>query len=402
MIDRTAARHSLGIAHGIGIAVGSACGKLIDNERSADYSPAPFASTLSYVTIDVDADGTPARESSRSFSPDTAEPSRQIFNQRPDAAPNATSRGFAGLFDAIVSNIEQVIHGKTEAVELAIMCMLAEGHLLIEDVPGVGKTSLAKALSASVECTWKRVQFTPDLLPTDLVGVSVYQRSTESFRFEPGPMFANIVLADEINRASPKTQSALLEAMEERQVTVDGKSRPLAPPFMVIATQNPVDQEGTYRLPESQLDRFLLRLSVGYPGRDAEIQMLNDQGSARKLRTLNPVVSAAEILEMVDAVRSVYVAGALKSYLVDIAEASRRHPGIELGLSPRATLQLAAATRAHAAARGRNYATPDDVKAVGVATLAHRIMVRTDRGAHLSPEDAVREVFETIPIPIAG
>jgi MoxR-like ATPase len=272
---------------------------------------------------------------------------------------------------------------------------------LIEDVPGVGKTSLAKALSASVDCTWKRVQFTPDLLPTDLVGVSVYERSTESFRFEPGPMFANIVLADEINRASPKTQSALLEAMEERQVTVDGKSRPLAPPFMVIATQNPVDQEGTYRLPESQLDRFLLRLSVGYPGRDAEIQMLNDQGSAHKLRTLSPVVSAAEILEMVDAVRSVYVAGALKSYLVDIAEASRRHPGIELGLSPRATLQLAAATRAYAAARGRNYATPDDVKAVGIATLAHRIMVRTDRGAHLSPEDAVREVFEAVAVPIA-
>jgi MoxR-like ATPase len=376
-------------------------GKLIDNEGSADYSPASFASTLLDVTIEVDADGTPAHESSGGFSTDATEPPNQSFNQRPDAASNAASRGFAGLFDAVVSNIEQVIHGKTEAVELAIMCMLAEGHLLIEDVPGVGKTSLAKALSASVDCTWKRVQFTPDLLPTDLVGVSVYQRSTESFRFEPGPMFANIVLADEINRASPKTQSALLEAMEERQVTVDGKSRPLAPPFMVIATQNPVDQEGTYRLPESQLDRFLLRLSVGYPGRDAEIQMLNDQGSAHKLRTLSPVVSAAEILEMVDAVRSVYVAGALKSYLVDIAEASRRHPGIELGLSPRATLQLAAATRAHAAARGRNYATPDDVKAVGIATLAHRIMVRTDRGAHLSPEDAVREVFEAVPVPIA-
>jgi MoxR-like ATPase len=387
---------------GSGTASGSGsvwpAGKLIDNERSADYSPAWFASTLSNVTIEVDADGTPAHESSGGFRPGATEPTNQIFTHRPDAA---ASRGFAVLFDAIVSNIEQVIHGKTEAVELAIMCMLAEGHLLIEDVPGVGKTSLAKALSASVDCTWKRVQFTPDLLPTDLVGVSVYQRSTESFRFEPGPMFANIVLADEINRASPKTQSALLEAMEERQVTVDGKSRPLAPPFMVIATQNPVDQEGTYRLPESQLDRFLLRLSVGYPGRDAEIQMLNDQGSAHKLRTLSPVVSAAEILEMVDAVRSVYVAGALKSYLVDIAEASRRHPGIELGLSPRATLQLAAATRGHAAARGRNYATPDDVKAVGIAALAHRIMVRTDRGAHLSPEDAVREVFEAVAVPIA-
>lgn len=336
--------------------------------------------------IDVDANGTPQESFQAAPGGPTA-----------DIAP----RGFAGLFDAITANIERVIHGKTDTVELAIMCMLAEGHLLVEDVPGVGKTSLAKALSASVDCTWKRVQFTPDLLPADLVGVSIYQRSTESFRFEPGPMFANIVLADEINRASPKTQSALLEAMEERQVTVDGVSRPLAPPFMVIATQNPVDQEGTYRLPESQLDRFLLRISIGYPGRTAEIQMLDDQGSANTIKTLSPVVSAAEIQGMIDAVRSVYIAGALKSYLVDLSEASRHHPGIELGLSPRATLQLAAATRAHAAARGRNYATPDDVKAVGISTLSHRIMVRTDRGAHLSPDDAVREVFDAVAVPIA-
>jgi MoxR-like ATPase len=338
------------------------------------------------VTIDVDANGTP----DQSFAAALGGPAADI-------AP----RGFAGLFDAITANIEQVIHGKTETVELAIMCMLAEGHLLVEDVPGVGKTSLAKALSASVDCTWKRVQFTPDLLPADLVGVSIYQRSTESFRFEPGPMFANIVLADEINRASPKTQSALLEAMEERQVTVDGVSRPLAPPFMVIATQNPVDQEGTYRLPESQLDRFLLRIAIGYPDRAAEIQMLDDQGSSKKMGVLSPVVSAEEIKGMIDAVRTVYIAGALKSYLVDLSETSRRHPGIELGLSPRATLQLAAATRAHAAARGRNYATPDDVKAVGISTLAHRIMVRTDRGAHLSPDDAVREVFDAVAVPVA-
>jgi MoxR-like ATPase len=338
------------------------------------------------VTIDVDADGTPD----------------QSFKAAPGGpAADIAPRGFAGLFDAITANIEQVIHGKTDTVELAIMCMLAEGHLLVEDVPGVGKTSLAKALSASVDCTWKRVQFTPDLLPADLVGVSIYQRSTESFRFEPGPMFANIVLADEINRASPKTQSALLEAMEERQVTVDGVSRPLAPPFMVIATQNPVDQEGTYRLPESQLDRFLLRISIGYPGRTAEIQMLDDQGAANTIGKLSPVVSAEEIKGMIDAVRSVYIAGALKSYLVDLSEASRHHPGIELGLSPRATLQLAAATRAHAAARGRNYATPDDVKAVGISTLSHRIMVRTDRGAHLSPDDAVREVFDAVAVPVA-
>lgn len=341
-----------------------------------------------FVTIDVEADGTQSGSNGFAGAP---------TGSAADIAP----RGFAGLFDAITANIEQVIHGKTEAVELAIMCMLAEGHLLVEDVPGVGKTSLAKALAASVDCVWKRVQFTPDLLPTDLVGVSVYQRSTESFRFEPGPLFANIVLADEINRASPKTQSALLEAMEERQVTADGVSRRLDPPFMVIATQNPVDQEGTYRLPESQLDRFLLRISIGYPGRTAEIQMLDDQGSAGTVNSLSTVVSAEEIRGMIDAVRTVYIAGALKSYLVDLADASRRHPGIELGLSPRATLQLAAATRAHAAARGRNYATPDDVKAVGISALAHRIMVRTDRGASLSPEDAVSEVFDAVAVPVA-
>ncbi|MEL6893724.1 MAG: MoxR family ATPase [Actinomycetota bacterium] len=310
------------------------------------------------------------------------------------------SRTFAGLFDAITSNIEQIIHGKDAAIELAVMALLAEGHLLVEDVPGVGKTSLAKALAASVDCSWRRVQFTPDLLPADLIGVSVYERSNESFRFEPGPVFTNILLADEINRASPKTQSALLEAMEERQVSADGLSRALPPPFMVIATQNPVEQEGTYRLPESQLDRFLLRISIGYPGRTAEIQMLDNHGGATPRPDLQPVVTAEEVLEMVAAVRSIYMASALKSYLVDLSDASRRHPRIELGLSPRATLQLAAAARAHAASRGRNYATPDDVQAVGVAALSHRIVLRPDSSG-LSPDDAIREVFEAVPVPVA-
>ncbi len=316
-------------------------------------------------------------------------------------ASDAAHRTFSRLFDAITSNIAEVIRGKREAIELAVICLLAEGHLLVEDVPGVGKTSLAKALSASVDCSWRRVQFTPDLLPTDLVGVSVYSRSTETFRFEPGPIFANIVLADEINRASPKTQSALLEAMEERQVSADGVSRPLPPPFMVIATQNPVEQEGTYRLPESQLDRFLLRIAIGYPDRSAELQMLDDQGSSDALATLGPVVSAEEVLTMSAAVRSVYMASALKGYLVDLAEASRRHPAIELGLSPRATLQLAAATRAQAAARGRNYATPDDVKDVGASALAHRIVLRADHGGRLDHDDAIREVFDAVPVPVA-
>jgi MoxR-like ATPase len=318
-----------------------------------------------------------------------------------DGQASGAVRNFASLFDAVTSNIARVIRGKDEAIDLAVIALLAEGHLLVEDVPGVGKTSLAKAMSASVDCTWRRVQFTPDLLPTDLIGVSIYSRATESFRFEPGPLFANILLADEINRASPKTQSALLEAMEERQVTADGVSRPLPPPFMVIATQNPVDQEGTYRLPESQLDRFLLRISIGYPDRDAELQMLDDQGSQNTLAEISPVVSDEEVRSMIAGVRSIYMASALKSYLVDIAEASRRHPAIELGLSPRATLQLASAAKAHAAARGRNYATPDDVKVVGVSALAHRIMLRPDHASRLSPEDAIREVFAAVPVPVA-
>jgi MoxR-like ATPase len=319
----------------------------------------------------------------------------------PSSAASSESATFAALFDAIVANVTQVVHGKREVVELALVALLAEGHLLIEDVPGVGKTSLAKAIAASIDCSWKRVQFTPDLLPSDLVGVSIFERATETFRFVPGPLFANIVLADEINRASPKTQSALLEAMEERQVTVDGTTYPLPPPFMVIATQNPVEPEGTYRLPESQLDRFLLRLSLGYPGRTAEIAILDGQGSAEALRKLSPVVSSAEIRSMIERVRGVYLASALKSYLVDISEASRRHPAIELGLSPRATLQLSAASRAYAAAQGRDYATPDDVKSVAVPVLSHRLVLRADRGARMTPADAIGEVLAEVAVPIA-
>ena len=325
------------------------------------------------------------------------DPSRGPEQPAPDGAPRAT---FASLFDAITTNIAQVVHGKRDAIDLAVMCLLAEGHLLIEDVPGVGKTSLAKALAASIDCSWKRVQFTPDLLPTDLVGVSILQRSTESFVFQPGPLFANIVLADEINRASPKTQSALLEAMEERQVSAEGRTYALPNPFMVAATQNPIEQEGTYRLPESQLDRFLMRLSLGYPGRTAELQILDTQGAATALSTLQPVVTTAEVVSMSAAVRNVHLADPLRSYLVDIAETSRAHQGLVLGLSPRATLQLARATRSRAAANGRNFATPDDVKAVVHAVLAHRLVVRPDAAARgLTAEQAIDEILHSVPVP---
>lgn len=307
---------------------------------------------------------------------------------------------FATLFEAITSNVAQVVHGKRHAVDLAVICLLAEGHLLIEDVPGVGKTSLAKALAASIDCTWKRVQFTPDLLPTDLVGVSILQRSSESFVFQPGPLFANIVLADEINRASPKTQSALLEAMEERQVSAEGRTYQLPRPFMVAATQNPIEQEGTYRLPESQLDRFLMRLSLGYPGRAAELEILDSHGAAAVLEELRSVVTADEVVAMADAVKSVHLAPALKGYLVDIAEASRTHQGLTLGLSPRATLQLARATRSRAAANGRDFATPDDVKAVASAVLTHRVVVRPDAASRgLTADEAVHDVLTSVPVP---
>jgi MoxR-like ATPase len=316
------------------------------------------------------------------------------------AIQTAPTRTFASLFDAITSNIARVVQGKKEAIDLAVSCLLAEGHLLIEDVPGVGKTSLAKAMAASVHCSWKRVQFTPDLLPADLVGVSIFQRASESFVFQRGPLFANIVLADEINRASPKTQSALLEAMEERQVSADGSSHMLPEPFMVIATQNPVEQEGTYRLPESQLDRFLMRLSLGYPDRAAELAIVQTHGNNQAMSELQAVVTTDEVMALIDAVRTVHLAPALQGYMVDLAEASRRHPALLLGLSPRATLQLSRATRARAASQGREYGTPDDVKAVAEPVLSHRLMLRPDAMSRgVTGISVIREVVNSVPVP---
>lgn len=307
---------------------------------------------------------------------------------------------FAALFEAITANVATVLKGKRQAVDAAVLCLIAEGHLLIEDVPGVGKTSLAKALAASIDCTWTRVQFTPDLLPSDLVGVSVLRRDTSTFEFQPGPLFASIVLADEINRASPKTQSALLEAMEERQVSVEGRTYGLPRPFMVVATQNPADQEGTYRLPESQIDRFLMRLSLGYPDRTAELAILDGDGGIADLAALRPVVTAADVVAMATHAQRVHLADVLKGYLVDLSTASRGHRGLTLGLSPRATVQLARATRARAATQGREFAIPDDVKAVAELVMAHRLVVQPEAAARgLTPQRAVAEILAGVPVP---
>jgi MoxR-like ATPase len=304
------------------------------------------------------------------------------------------------MFESIVNNIGIVLQGKKGPIELAVVCLLADGHLLIEDVPGVGKTSLAKALSASIECSWKRVQFTPDLLPSDLVGVSIWSKQREVFEFQEGPLFANIVLADEINRASPKTQSALLEAMEERQVSIDGVTRTLPQPFLVIATQNPVEHDGTYRLPESQLDRFLIRMEIGYPNRQAELDILEPGTGADLTDQLAPVVTARDIQEMITAASQVSMVDPLKNYLVDIAHASRKHPHVALGLSPRAMIQLARAVRALAAARGRDYAIPDDVKELAVPVLAHRLVLRNNNsGRRLTTSDVINEILATVPVP---
>ena len=270
--------------------------------------------------------------------------------------------------------VETVISGKPEAIRLAMTVLLAEGHVLIEDVPGVGKTLLAKALARSIDCSVRRVQFTPDLLPSDITGVSAFNQELREFEFKPGPIFANIVLGDEINRASPKTQSALLECMEERQVTVDGATYPLEPPFMVIATQNPIEMEGTYPLPEAQRDRFTARISIGYPDPDAELAMLDSHGSSSPLDDLKPVAHASDVRALVAAVRGVHVAQAIRQYVIDLVNATRHSPELRLGASPRATLHLLRASRAYAALDGRDFVIPDDVQALAGPVLAHRLL----------------------------
>ena len=301
---------------------------------------------------------------------------------------------------AIRSAVETVIEGKPDVVRLAVTVMLAEGHLLVEDVPGVGKTMLAKALARATGCTVRRIQFTPDLLPSDVTGVSIYLQERQDFEFKPGAVFANVVVGDEINRASPKTQSALLECMEERQVTVDGVTHVLQAPFIVIATQNPVEMEGTYPLPEAQRDRFMARISMGYPSPASEVDMLEHHADRDPLTGLMPVADAALVRQLVGLARSVYAADSVKEYVVNLVRATRNAPDLRLGASPRAALHLLRAAKAHAAISGRGHVLPDDIQALARPVLSHRLLPSTDAQLNRrAPEDVVTAVLTQVPIP---
>jgi len=300
----------------------------------------------------------------------------------------------------LITNLEKVIVGKKESVELIVVGLLCQGHVLIEDVPGVGKTVLARSLAKSLGCSFNRLQFTPDMLPSDVTGVSIYDQKKGLFEFRSGPIFAQVVLVDEINRATPKTQAALLESMEERQVTVDGKTYPLPKPFMVLATQNPIEYEGTFPLPEAQLDRFLLRVRLGYPNPPDEIEILDRQQLHHPIETLKPVVEVKELLDVMEEIKKVYVSDSIKRYLVDLINRTRQNNDIYLGASPRGSLALYRTSQVISAMAGRDYVLPDDIKKLAVPVLAHRVIVGTEaRLKELSAEKIVKEILENTPAP---
>jgi MoxR-like ATPase len=303
------------------------------------------------------------------------------------------------LAERVVANVERVIVGKHAEVRMALVALLCEGHILIEDVPGVGKTMLAKAMSKSIGCSFRRIQFTPDLLPSDVTGLSIFNQKTQEFEFRPGPIMAQVVLADEINRATPKTQSALLECMEERQATIDGVTYPMPSPFLVIATQNPIEYEGTFALPEAQLDRFMLRLRLGYPKAMEEIVILDEQKRLHPIEELGQVLSLEDLRQMQSALKEIYVDQAVAEYIVRLVTATREHADVYLGASPRGSINLYRSSQALAALDGRDYVIPDDVKQLGVAVLAHRLIVKSQASLReVDPDSIVREILAQVPI----
>jgi len=305
--------------------------------------------------------------------------------------------------DRVVANVERVIVGKHHEVQLALVALLCRGHLLIEDVPGTGKTVLAKAIAKSLGCTFRRIQFTPDLLPSDVTGLSIYNQKTQEFEFRPGPIMSQVTLADEINRATPKTQSALLECMEERQSTIDGVTHPMPDPFLVIATQNPIEYEGTFALPEAQLDRFMLRLRLGYPAPIEEIVILDEQKRVHPIDGIEEVCSVVELRELQAAVREIYVDASVSEYIVRLVNATRTHPDVHLGASPRGSIALYRSGQARAALLGRDYVIPDDVKALAEPALAHRLIIRTSSTIReISAGSVVHELLETVPVDAPG
>ena len=317
------------------------------------------------------------------------------------AAPSPEeARGFADLVARLAANVESVVLGKPQVVRLALTALLAEGHVLLEDVPGVGKTTLARAIAASVRGDWRRIQFTPDLLPSDVTGVTIYNQATSGFEYHPGPVFANIVIADEINRASPKTQSALLEVMEERLVTVDGVRHAVPRPFLVVATQNPIEMDGTYRLPEAQLDRFLMKLSVGYPSESVEIDVLRGAAAGRTPEGLAAVADTAGVAGLVALAQRVHIADPLYSYAVRLAGATRVHKQVRVGVSPRGVIALTRAARAYALTDGRAYVIPEDIKALLEPVFAHRLLLSPDAQVRgVSVGDVLRSVVDSVAVP---